>query len=94
MIKLTNASTDPEAMMVEFADAAIALPAVPTSEGLHYLASFTEASLWQLNLVHCIKHDKKWKKLEKLICVANDKKSDGTGVWAQVSRATIWGPNH
>ena len=24
----------------------------------------------------------------------SEKKSDGAGVWAQVSRATIWGTNH
>ena len=25
---------------------------------------------------------------------SDEKKSDGAGVWAQVSRATIWGTNH
>ena len=54
MVKLSDAAAYPEAMVVEFADATIALPAMPATEGLYYLASFTESSLGQLNLIHYI----------------------------------------
>ena len=32
--------------------------------------------------------------LKNLTLIDEQKKSDGAGVWAPVSRATIWGPNH
>lgn len=38
--------------------------------------------------------DLKIKELWQKALNAGTKKSDGAGVWAQVSRATIWGPNH
>ena len=43
MVKLANAASNPEAMMIKFADASIALPAMTTAEGLHYLASLAES---------------------------------------------------
>ena len=45
MIELADAPSYPETVMVEFSDAAIALPAVTTAEWLVYLACLAEASL-------------------------------------------------
>ena len=45
MVQFPDAATNPEAMMVKFANTAVALPTVSTAEGLEYLASFTEALL-------------------------------------------------
>ena len=45
MVQLSDAATHPEAVMVKFAYAAVALPTMSTSEGLDHLTGLTEALL-------------------------------------------------